>query len=427
MVQGSNKRWLILTGTALVLFVVGAFLGVSPWVGTLFGSDAAREAGPGELGTLLEVIALVKTQHVDPITTKDLLAAYARKGTINGMLREALKDPYTTYMDPYAYRQMQVDTTGTFDGIGIVVGPKDDQLVIVAPIDGTPGYKAGLQAGDRIVTIDGRATKDMTMDEAVSLMRGKEGTKVVLGIERDKGKERVSLQVSIVRGVVQVPAVSRTTLLEGKIGFIRLLQFSKRAAPELEEALVKLEKQGMRALVLDMRNNPGGLVTAAVEVANKFIAKGPIVHIVGREGEPKTISAASRQAHPAVPMVILVNKGSASATEIVAAALRDAGLATLVGERTFGKGAVQTVIPLRDGSALSLTTARYKSPLGHSIDKEGIAPDEVVEPSEASNGRDPRGWMAGEVDLKDTQLQKALELLKQKLRQTALQPKRNAA
>ena len=395
------------------LLVVAGLAAVALAGTTLLGSGAPpSSAAEGEdLATVLEVVGVIKTHYLEPVSTLDLLAAYVRTGTINGMLREAVKDPYTRYMDAAAYQQFQIETTGHYAGIGIYVGIKDDRLTVVAPIPGTPAARAGLRAGDHIVAVDGRPTADMSQDEATGMIRGPKGTSVELTIERD-GKQ---FKVTIVREEIDVPAVAAVQLLPPGIGYIRLIQFSEKTGREMEDALNRLERQGYRALILDLRNNPGGLLTAAIDVANLFLSEGPIVHVVGRNGQRNTINASPFKTRRPVPMAVLVNKGSASASEIVAGALRDRGVATLVGTTTFGKGLVQTMIPLRRGDAVVVTTQKYQTAGGHFIGNEGIRPDVVVEVPDKDAEQLP--MVEDRVDPNDVQLQKAVEILIKQLAQ----------
>lgn len=394
-----------------------------------FGNDRFEN-----LRTVLEVISLVRTQYVDPVDTSQLIAGYIEKGTINGMLQAALRDRYTRYLPRPDYRQMQIKTSGIFAGIGIHVLSKDDRITVVAPMPGTPAARAGLRPGDKIVRIDGRSTEYMSLDEAVSLMRGEQGTAVVLGIEREAGK---SFDVRIVRDIVRVPSVTQIEVLDPKrfpdlrepVGYIRLVEFTERTDAELHEALAALTRQNVHGLILDLRYNPGGLLNAAISVANLFLGEGPIVHVVGRDQQKRTVFAAGRSQRLDLPLVILVNQFSASAAEIVSGALQDRGVATLVGTRTFGKGLVQTVIPLRDGSAVSLTTARYQTPSGRSIDGKGIEPDVVVpepKPADTTEGGtageqassepelDP-AVILGKADLTDVQVRRAIQVLQEKM------------
>ena len=400
----TNKRRVLLALILVTVLAVGVF-------DSFFGRAGADEGGFSNLRTVLEVAALIKTQYVDPVSLTDLSKAYVATGSINGMLG-SLNDPYTRYMDPEAYKQMQVDTTGIYGGIGIVVGMRDNKLTIVAPIEQTPGFYAGLRGGDVIEFIDGKPTKNMSQDEAVSLMRGEPGAEVILGVRKKNGEFQ---EVSIIREIIEVRSVTRQVLLDGDIGYIRLSSFSERSVQELEQALGSLERQGMKSLILDLRGNPGGLLTAAIEIADKFLGQGPILHVVGRNGVVQTIEAQEEGATRNYPMVVMVDGYSASASEIVSGALKDRGIATLVGTQTFGKGLVQTVIPLRDGSALSLTTARYHTAGGTDIHSVGIKPDVIVSLPE---GEEPPYYTSdyeggNVVDIaKDIQLQAALEVLR---------------
>lgn len=369
------------------------------------------------LDQVMRIISLVKTAYVDDVNTVDLVKAYVLKGTINGMLWEVL-DPYTYYMEPRAYAEMKVDTSGEFAGIGIVVTMHKGQLTIVSPIPSTPGHRLGLRTGDIIRTIDGQPTEGMLVNQAVDMMRGPEGTKVVLGIERD-GEQ---FEVEIIRDNVEVPVVPKAEIIQDGIGYVRLSSFNERTSTVLQETLRDLDERGTRALILDLRSNAGGLLTQAVQVVDHFLDHGPIVHIVGREGQRETIYAQLRNTRPPLPMVVLTDKGTASASEIVAGALRDSGLATIVGTTTFGKGLVQTVIPLGDGSALRLTTARYATSGGHFIDKVGIEPDVFVEPEPLPEGEERELQpLDAELDLeRDRQLRTAVELLGERLHAEAL-------
>jgi carboxyl-terminal processing protease len=391
-------------------------------------TKALGDASPfDEMGKVLEVISLVKMQYVDPVDPSDLIRAYVDSGSINGMLFEALDDPYTRYLDQAAFKQMQIDTTGEFAGIGITVGMRDDRLTIVAPIPNTPGSRAGLLGGDRITHIDGRSTEFMSMDEAVSLMRGKPDTEVILTIERGAENPAV-FDVKIIRATIKAFSVSGTTVMrEDKwpvsipVGYVRLIQFSERSASELQEAVNSLWEQQVKGIIVDLRNNPGGLLTSAIEVASLFLNGGPVVHIVGRGDEKQTINARRGPVFD-IPLVVMVNQYSASASEIVSGALQDRGKATLVGATTFGKGLVQVVVPMRDGSALSLTNSRYQTAGGRFIHETGIVPDVEFILSE-----DEMMQLAtrddGNPDAADRQLLKALEILQELIRADAVELK----
>lgn len=399
-----NRLWLI--------FIVAAAAAVLTFA-VQWGAGA-EDVSLRELRTVLEVISLVKTQYVDPVDSLALISGYLSTGSVNGMLEEVLGDGYTRHMDRAAYRQMQADTSGEFSGIGIVVGIRDGRITIISPIEDTPGFHAGLQGGDVIVSIDGRSTEGMFLDEAVSLMRGERHTEVQLGIDRN-GE---AFEVTVTRDDIVVRSVSRVEVVEpspdfpfltDRVGYIRLSNFSERTSHELEEALLDLEAAGVRGIALDLRNNPGGLLTAALQAADKFIPDGPLVHIVGR-GDARRTYHASGPTHPRLPMVVLVNQFSASASEILAGALRDRGIAVLVGETTFGKGLVQTIFGLSDGG-LSLTSARFETAGGHAIHEVGIEPDVVVRLDEQEAAELYDIVRFGSVSPEDPQLTRALQEL----------------
>lgn len=411
-----RKRWLLLAAAVLIATAV-----TGVWV-IQSGAQSGSVAASPSIRTVLEVISLIKTQYVDDVDALDLIAGYVEKGTINGMLEATLDDPYTRYMEPHAYEQMQIDTEGEYGGIGIMVGLKKDEatgkdrLTIIAPFEGTPGHAAGLRSGDWIVSIDGRPTDLMSLDEAVSLMRGPEGAPLVLGVQRRGGEP---FEVNIVRATIQVPSVTRVEFFprgaftgqDHAFGYIRLQRFSERTDAELLDALNTLDRQRAAGLILDLRDNPGGTLSAAIDVANRFLPDGPILHIVGRDQAKRTIYAFERGTHPPIALVILVNGYSASASEIVSGALQDRGYAKLVGTTTFGKGLVQTVIPLRDGSAVSLTSARYQTAGGRFIHETGIEPDVVVELPEDWGIDEEISPLSGGELASDPQFLKAVEVL----------------
>lgn len=384
----------------------------------------AQQPGRAETGvdendglrSALEVIALVRAHHVEDVDTFSLVRAYLQKGTINGMLREVLEDDYTRYMDESAFNRMREDTLqGEFGGIGIMVGIRDEKLTIISPISGTPGFRAGLRGGDLIRKIDDQSTENMSLEEAVSLMRGPEGEPVILTIQR--GDEE--WDVAIVRAIIEVPSVERWDVitsadvphLNGSVGYVQLSNFNEKTMAQMNQALSALQDAGVQGLVLDLRNNGGGLLTTALQLADRFIAEGPLVHVVSANEQRRTYVAERQGTFPSMPMVVLVNEYSASASEILAGALRDNGIATLVGTTTFGKGSVQTVVPLRGGAGLALTTAHYETAGGHFIHGIGITPDVIVEIPEEELEALYERVDDERVNLDDVQLQKALEVL----------------
>ncbi len=340
----------------------------------------ATEETYDTLKVFSEVLTLVRNNYVDTSESKELIY-----GAIRGML--ATLDPHSSFMPPDVYKEMQIETHGSFGGLGIEITVRDRQLTVVAPIDGTPADRAKLEAGDRIVRINGEETKDMTLMEAVRKLRGPKGSEVTITIFRE-GQE--PFDVSITRDIIEVHSVRASDLGDG-IGYIRVNSFQERTRGDLEDALATLRKNGMRGLVLDLRNNPGGLLSQAVQVADLFLHKGQLIVYTEGRAKNQNLRFVDEQENPEdFPMVVVVNRGSASASEIVAGALQDHQRAVLVGTTTFGKGTVQTVIPLNDGSGLRLTTARYFTPKRRAIDGVGMTPDIVVEPPKPTTTSKPK-------------------------------------
>ena len=320
-----------------------------------------------------EVLTLVRQNYVEPTNSRELIF-----GAIRGML-ESL-DPHSSFMPPELYKEMQVETQGSFGGLGIEITVRERYLTVVAPIEGTPADRAGIVAGDRIIRIDNAPTKDMTLVDAVRKLRGPKGTPVTITILRE---EQDPFDVTVTRDIIEVHSVRTSDLGEG-IGYVRLISFQERTSRDLQEELKALREKGMRGLVLDLRNNPGGLLTQAVQIADLFLEKGKLIVYTEGRAKSQNLSFVDQHDNPQdFPMVVLVNKGSASASEIVAGALQDHQRAVVVGTQTFGKGTVQTVIPLNDGSGLRLTTAKYFTPNKRAIDGAGLTPDIVVEPPKA--------------------------------------------
>ncbi|MCY4148129.1 MAG: S41 family peptidase [Gammaproteobacteria bacterium] len=332
-----------------------------------------------ELQMFAEIFGKIKADYVEEIDDKDLLT-YA----INGML--AGLDAHSAFLEPVGYKQMQTDTDGQFGGLGIEVTKENDLIKVVAPIDGTPADEAGLQSGDFIIEIDGVSVLKMPLNEAVSKMRGEPGTEIGLTIQREGVPDL--FQVELVRTVIQLQSV-RSELLEPGLGYLRLSSFQSGTAQHMRvqiKALVDDNEGSLDGLVLDLRNNPGGILSSAVEISDMFLDGGDIVSIKGRiESSRKTYSAQPGDILDAKPMVILVNGGSASASEIVAGALQDHKRAVIIGTNTFGKGSVQSIIPINYGRALKLTTSLYFTPDDRVIQKKGIAPDITAELSVNGN------------------------------------------
>jgi len=377
------------------------------------GNDTA--ATYENLRLFTEVLSIVQSQYVDEVPPKDIIYN-AIKGTLRGL------DPHSSFLDPEMYREMQVETSGSFGGLGIEITLRDDVLTVVAPIEGTPAYRAGIQPADRILKIDGLSTKDMQLSDAVKRMRGKPGSKITITIVREGWAE--PRDFFITREQIRVQSV-RANQLEPGIEYIRLRQFQEQTANDLETALDKYMKEGkIQGLVLDLRNNPGGLLTAAVEVSEKFLESGKlVVYTEGRvRNQNMRFSSNAKRVFNDFPIVVLVNQGSASASEIVAGALQDWGRAVVIGTQSFGKGSVQTIIPLSDGSGLRLTTAKYFTPKGRTIHGKGITPDIIVDGPKTTAAAPGSGTTpvptppaveTPQEQLKrDPQLQRALDLLK---------------
>ena len=368
-----------LTRTILYLFIGGA-LGVLLAVGQ--GVLAERNDGGTlpleDLRTFTEVFAKIKSDYVEPVEDKVLL-----ENAIRGMLTGL--DPHSAYLVPEDYQDLQAGTSGEFGGLGIEVGMEDGFVKVIAPIDDTPAQRAGVEAGDLIIRLDDTPVKGMSLADAVNLMRGKPGTNIVLTIVRE-GRDS-PIRITIMRDVIQVTSV-RSRTLEPGFGYVRISQFQNRTGENLRDAVVRLRGDAgdeLRGLVLDLRNNPGGVLSAAVSVSDAFLKEGTIVYTEGRMDEAKLkFSAKGSDILDGIPLVVLVNAGSASASEIVAGALQDHRRAVIIGEKTFGKGSVQTILPLDNGSALKLTTARYYTPSGISIQARGIVPDITLDRMEVS-------------------------------------------
>ncbi|WP_245555001.1 S41 family peptidase [Geopsychrobacter electrodiphilus] len=316
-----------------------------------------------------DVLAIIHRSYVEEVNIRDLIY-----GGIRGML--ATLDPHSSFLTPELYEEMQADTHGEFGGVGIEVTLDQGILIVVSPIEGTPASRAGIKALDQIVRINGKSTQDIDLMDAVRMMRGAIGEKISLQIRR-AGDEKL-LNFDLMREVIQVHSVSGRTLAPG-YGYARINQFQERTGQELKDLLAKIRlenKDHFKGLILDLRNNPGGLLDQAVEVSDMFLSKGLIVYTKGRDKENQLrFQASASGTEPDYPLILLINEGSASASEIVAGALHDHGRALLLGEKTFGKGSVQTIIPLSDHSGLRLTTALYYTPSGTSIQARGITPD----------------------------------------------------
>ncbi|MFC1674673.1 S41 family peptidase [Candidatus Omnitrophota bacterium] len=319
-----------------------------------------------------DTIAIIQSEYVEDVPSQDLIY-----GALKGLL--SALDPHSQFLDPDSYKELKVETEGRFGGLGIEITIKDGLLTIITPIEDTPAWDVGLKAGDRIVKIEDELTRDMTLIDAVKRLRGKPGDAVNITVLRES--EKKLLDFKIVRAIIKIKDIKDAKILEDGIAYIRLVEFRENSARDINRALGALKKEGMDSLILDLRNNPGGLLDVAAKVAGGFIEKDKmIVYTKGRRGN-QDLKFFSREDSPLLelPMVVLINEGSASGSEIVAACLQDHKRAIILGIKSFGKGSVQTVIPLGDGSALRLTTSKYFTPLGKEIHEKGVQPDIVVE------------------------------------------------
>jgi carboxyl-terminal processing protease len=416
--------------TILILFIVlaiaSAGISVGRWTVTSVNAEGDIY---DELKLFSESISLVRKNYVEDVKPKELIY-----GAIKGMLGSL--DPHSSFMTPEQYKEMQVDTKGEFGGVGIQIGVKDGMLTVIAPIEDTPAYKAGIKAGDKIVKINDEFTKNMSLQDAVSKMRGVPSSTVKITILREGWKE--TRDFTITREVIKIKSV-KSKLLEDGIGYIKINQFQEQTSSDLAQAMDKLSQDNVNSLILDLRNNPGGLLNSAIDVSSQFLSPGKlVVFIKDKKGEKVEYRSNKNAGNSAIPMVVIVNQGSASASEIVAGALKDWNRGVIIGTQTFGKGSVQSVVPLSDGSALRLTTAKYYTPKGISIQSTGITPDILVK-AEIKNGEkgrpvirekdleghlkngeeiegipsEPEEIIPMEMDEKnDTQLQRAIDILK---------------
>jgi len=356
----------------VVVFLLGFYMGAQ---GKRVISSTNDKEIYEYLKTFSDVIDLVKKNYVEETKDKDIIYS-AIKGILESL------DPHSSFLPPDMYKDMQTETKGEFGGIGIEITIKDGFPTVITPIEDTPAYKAGIKSGDHIIRIEGKPTKNMGLIDVVKMIRGAKGKPVRLTIVRE-GAPGVK-EYSVVRDIIVVKSV-KFRMLEDNYGYVRITQFQERTARDLDNAIKELEKNNkgnpLKGLILDLRNDPGGLLEQAVEVSDKFLTDDIIVSIEGRQKEENKMKfyAKSRKDDYLGPLVVLVNEGSASASEIVAGALQDYKRAIVVGAKTFGKGSVQTIFPLGDGSAVRLTTAKYFTPKGRSIQAEGITPDIVVD------------------------------------------------
>ena len=382
-----SKRALILFAFLSVLFLLGPY-------GDSRVSAVDRNTYKS-LKTFSEVLDMVEKNYVEPVDGEKLM-----QGAINGMIKSL--DPHSVFMTAEMFKELEVETRGSFGGLGIEITILKDVLTVVSPIEDTPAYNAGIKAGDQIIKIDDKPTKDITITEAVKKLRGPRDTKVTITIMREgftKPKDFV-----ITRSIIKIRAV-KSKIYDNQVGYIRIATFQERAADDVKKALrdISAKANPLAGLVIDLRNNPGGLLNQSVDVSDLFLKSGTIVSTRGRsQGTESKAVAKNDGDEPTCPIVVLVNEGTASAAEIVSGALQDNGRAVILGAQTFGKGSVQTVIPMEGGAALKLTTSKYYTPKGRSIQAEGITPDIVVKlirPAEEKNGTEEQLMRVRERDL----------------------------
>jgi len=411
-------------GVVATALAVNLLIGARMYLNT---AEAAEKESPyPSLELFSFVMEKVRKDYVDGQKLSYQELVY---GALKGMLNTL--DPHSEFMDPEKYKELQNDTQGAFGGLGIVISMKDNFVTVVSPMEDSPGFKAGILSGDRIVKIEGKSTEKMGIEDVVKQLRGDSGTEVRLTTLRPSTGEfkdyKLARQVINVDMVKDINGKKEFPLSENKIGYVRLVQFGEKASDELERALKKLKGQGMQALVLDLRWNPGGLLEQAVDVCEKFLPRGELVVTTeGRNSNQNSVRRAMGRGDELhkLPMVVLVNLGSASASEIVAGCLQDLKRAIVLGEKTFGKGSVQSILPLQDGSALRLTTAKYYTPSHKVIHEQGITPDIIVplttdEERAVVLQRTPGGVESLEPreradieNARDPQLDRAMDLLK---------------
>jgi len=376
-------------------------LGISLILAMLFitGASAADKGKPRDnlyeqVELFADAVNIIRNEYADEVDSKKLMY-----GAMRGML-ESLDD-YSQFMDPDEYNEIKIETKGEFGGIGIEITLKDGVLTVITPMIGTPADIAGVKAGDKIVKIDGKVTKNITLNDAVKRMRGKPGSVVTLTVWRE-GLPNI-LDIPITRDNIKIHSVKRADVIGDNIGYIKLVEFQENTPHDLDDAIKTLKAAGMDSLILDLRNNPGGLLEGALDVAERFLAKDKIIVAIKPRDKNQGVifKSSGKDAHTDFPLVLMVNEGSASASEIVAGAVKDNKRGIVLGTKTFGKASVQTVVPLKDGSAIRFTTAYYLTPNGKLIKDEGIVPDVAVE-------KTPRN---AELEV-DNQLDTAVNLLK---------------
>lgn len=374
--------------TIIAVLLIAIISSIST-LGLIYYALGFNEQGFSNLMRFITAYRFIETKYVNDTDDVKLI-----DGAIDGMVK-SLNDPHSNYLSPKMYKTLMEQTEGSFAGIGVVMGIDNEQKIhIVGIMENSPGQKAGLQEGDEILAVDGVPVTQMAFDEVAAHVRGQAGTDVVLTIMRDNTNQ----DITITRDNIKLKTVGHK-MLDNNIGYIQIVSFSEDTANEFNEAYNDLKNQGMKALVLDLRNNPGGLLTTCVEIAKKLVPKGEIVSIVDKQGNKETYSSSLEA--PEYPLVVLINKNSASASEILSGAIQDTKSGTIIGNTSYGKGSVQTILPMFEDDAVKLTIAKYYTPSGRSIDGTGITPDIEINLDENATS--------------DTQLDKALEILKAQL------------
>lgn len=374
--------------TIIAVLLIAIISSIST-LGLIYYALGFNEQGFSNLMRFITAYRFIETKYVNDTDDVKLI-----DGAIDGMVK-SLNDPHSNYLSPKMYKTLMEQTEGSFAGIGVVMGMDNEQKIhIVGIMENSPGQKAGLQEGDEILAVDGIPVTQMAFDEVAAHVRGQAGTDVVLTIMRDNANQ----DITITRDNIKLKTVGHK-MLDNNIGYIQIVSFSEDTANEFNEAYNDLKNQGMKALVLDLRNNPGGLLTTCVEIAKKLVPKGEIVSIVDKQGNKETYSSSLEA--PEYPLAVLINKNSASASEILSGAIQDTKAGTIIGNTSYGKGSVQTILPMFEDDAVKLTIAKYYTPSGRSIDGTGITPDIEINLDENATS--------------DTQLDKALEVLKTQL------------
>lgn len=397
-----KKLIYILISLVIVLTIITASFGAGYWWAKHKGSDVPSIRADKKLDLVRNVIDIVKEKYVEKVDEDELI-----KGAAAGVVN-SLDDPYSHFLDKEHFERVEQETRGSYSGVGIYIGMREEHPVVQSVIDETPAFEAGLMPGDVIISVDGTKTQGMRIDEIADMIKGEQGTTVTLSIARKDKKE--PFDVTITRAKIKIPNIE-SKIVEDNIGYLRLRGFNITTSKDVQKTLEELKGKGAKAFIIDLRNNPGGLLEQSIELSSMFIEKGEIVSIKGRNKQEEVYNAyrVSRSGEKLnlyeEPVVVLVNEGSASASEIFAGALKDHERATLIGEKTFGKGSVQDVVKLPDNSGVLITVAKYYTPSGKSIHGKGIEPDITVK---MGNNIAPGSE-------KDIQLEKAVEVLNEKL------------